>query len=142
MIEGVWDYKYDFCLKIEPPRTTAQQKKVSTVGGKVRFYEPKDLASARTVLLEELAKYKPSKPISGLVYLKVSWNFKTGNKKLDGKFKVSRPDTDNLQKLLKDCMTSVGFWKDDAQVVMEYVDKRWSSIGGIYIQVLGSKALG
>ena len=30
---------------------------------------------------------------------------------------VTKPDTDNLQKLLKDCMTKCGFWKDDAQVV-------------------------
>jgi Holliday junction resolvase RusA-like endonuclease len=28
--------------------------------------------------------------------------------------------------MLKDCMTDVGFWKDDAQVVKETVEKRWS----------------
>lgn len=138
----VWHYKYDFCLRIDPPRTTAQQKKVTTVGGKVRFYEPKDLAKARVALLEELSKHRPSYPIDGLVYLKVSWNFKTTNKKLEGKFKVTRPDTDNLQKLLKDCMTSVGFWIDDAQVALEYVDKRWAKVGGIYIQVLGCADMG
>ncbi len=35
-------------------------------------------------------------------------------------------DTDNLQKMLKDCMTEVGFWNDDAQVVVEHVEKLWS----------------
>ena len=38
-------------------------------------------------------------------------------------YRVSRPDTDNLQKLLKDCMTKTGFWKDDSQVVIEQCTK-------------------
>ena len=28
--------------------------------------------------------------------------------------------------MLKDCMTRCGFWKDDAQVVREHVEKKWS----------------
>lgn len=39
---------------------------------------------------------------------------------------MTRPDTDNLEKMLKDCMTEVGFWKDDALVVSETVYKIWS----------------
>ena len=33
----------------------------------------------------------------------------------DGEYRTTKPDTDNLQKLLKDCMTATGFWTDDAQ---------------------------
>ena len=41
-----------------------------------------------------------------------------------------------LQKMLKDCMTRCGFWKDDAQVARETVEKRWSDDpAGIYIEV-------
>jgi Holliday junction resolvase RusA-like endonuclease len=39
---------------------------------------------------------------------------------------VTKPDTDNLEKLLKDCMTEVGFWNDDAQVVKEIAEKVWT----------------
>ena len=40
-----------------------------------------------------------------------------------------------LQKLLKDCMTTVGFWKDDALVASEIVEKFWARIPGIYIKI-------
>lgn len=36
-------------------------------------------------------------------------------------WRVTKPDTDNLQKMLKDCMTLTGFWNDDAQVVVDYL---------------------
>ena len=50
--------------------------------------------------------------------------------------RLNRPDTDNLQKLLKDCMTRVGFWRDDAQVCRETVTKRWTRTRpGIRIEV-------
>ena len=44
-------------------------------------------------------------------------------------------DTDNLQKLLKDCMTDLEYWKDDAQVASEIVEKFWSDTVGIYVKV-------
>lgn len=47
----------------------------------------------------------------------------------------TRPDTDNLQKLLKDVLTGLGFWKDDALVAVEHVDKRWADRPGIYIKI-------
>ena len=60
-----------------------------------------------------------------------------GKSHKNGEWRVSRPDTDNLQKLLKDCMTRVGFWKDDAQVCREEVTKRWSRLRpGILIKVV------
>ena len=59
----------------------------------------------------------------------------------EGTYRVTRPDTDNLQKLLKDTMTQVGFWKDDAQVCKETVTKRWSrEQPGIYIKVVSLDA--
>ena len=50
-------------------------------------------------------------------------------------YRTTKPDTDNLQKLLKDCMTDVGFWKDDAQVASEICEKFWAEIPGIWIRV-------
>ena len=63
--------------------------------------------------------------MDGPVALLVDWHFATKSHK-EGTYRVTRPDTDNLQKLLKDCMTHVGFWKDDAQVCREEVTKRWA----------------
>jgi len=54
---------------------------------------------------------------------------------------------EQMQKLLKDCMTAVGFWEDDAQVCSELVEKRWvrgirfgGTASGIWIQVREMKA--
>lgn len=52
-----------------------------------------------------------------------------------GEYRITKPDTDNLNKMLKDCMTSVGFWNDDCQVVEEHIGKYWSNVPGIYIEV-------
>ena len=48
---------------------------------------------------------------------------------------TTKPDTDNLQKLLKDVMTDLGFWKDDALVASEIVEKFWAERPGIFIYV-------
>ncbi len=53
----------------------------------------------------------------------------------NGQYKHTKPDTDNLQKLLKDCMTELGFWKDDALVASELVQKFWGEKTGIYINI-------
>ena len=64
------------------------------------------------------------------------WLFPKGKRHKHNEWRITKPDTDNLEKLLKDCMTQVGFWKDDAQVVKEVVEKRWSDEPtGISIQI-------
>jgi crossover junction endodeoxyribonuclease RusA len=56
----------------------------------------------------------------------VIWRFPKGKSHKHNEWRITKPDTDNLEKMLKDCMTEVGFWKDDAQVVVEHVEKVWS----------------
>lgn len=115
----------NFFMEIEPPKTTAQEKKICVVGGRPRFYEPAKLKAAKLQLMTELKKFAPKEPLRGAVSLRCTWIFtkKTLPKKEGYEYRVSRPDTDNLQKLLKDCMTKTGFWKDDSQVVIELCTK-------------------
>ena len=56
-------------------------------------------------------------------------------KRNDGEYKATKPDTDNLIKMLKDEMTKAGFWKDDALVASEIVEKFWAETPGIYVEV-------
>ncbi len=125
----------EFFLSIVPPTVTHQQKKAAVIGGKPRFYEPPRLAAARQLLTLSLLPHRPKEPCTGPVRLSVRWCFPKGRHK-EG-WKTTRPDTDNLQKLLKDCMTGVGFWKDDALVCVEHVEKVWSGKPGIIIRVEG-----
>lgn len=125
----------EFFLDFTPPTVTHQQKKVAIRGGRPRFYEPPRLAAARETLTLHLKRHKPQEPFTGPVRLFVRWCFPRGRHK-EG-WKTTRPDTDNLQKLLKDCMTDVGFWKDDALVCSEIVEKFWAEKPGVFIRVEG-----
>lgn len=124
----------NFFIPGQPPRTTAQEKAARVVNGKPVFYEPQKLKAARQQLMAGLRVHRPKEPLDGAVYLEVEWRFDAGKSHTDGTWKTTRPDTDNLEKLLKDCMTRSGFWHDDAQVVCEVVLKKWSRYPGIRIR--------
>ena len=125
----------EFFIAMIPPTITHQEKKVHVVNGRPRFYEPDELKAARQKLTAYLGQHAPEEPYQGGIQLIVKWCFPTKGRHKDGEYRITKPDTDNLQKLLKDCMTSVGFWSDDAQVASEIVEKFWAEIPGIYIRV-------
>lgn len=123
-------------LKMNPPTVTAQMHKVSMIHGRPVFYDPPKVRDARMQLRLNLRIYKPKSPLEGALELKTVWLFPRGKSHKHGQWRVTRPDTDNLQKLLKDCMTAEGFWTDDAQVVRETAEKKWSDEPcGIAIEV-------
>ena len=124
----------DFFISCDPPTVTAQEKQVTVKNGKPIFYEPKRLKEAKESLTGWLAPHRPVKPLEGAVYLEVHWYFQPTRGHQDGSWRTTRPDTDNLEKMLKDCMTRCGFWEDDAQVVYEKVTKMWSRDPGIRIR--------
>jgi len=124
----------DFFLPMDPPRATAQEHQVRVIHGRPMFYDPPRLKDAKTKLRLALRRHKPSLPLQGAVKLTVVWRFKKGRYK-DGELKITKPDTDNLQKMLKDCMKAEGFWTDDAQVAIETVVKIWSAKPGIEIEI-------
>lgn len=124
-----------FFLPIIPPTVTHQEKKIGVAHGKPYTYEPDKLKDARQKLTSHLAKHVPEQPFKGAVRLLVKWCFPVTGKHQNGEYKTTKPDTDNLQKLLKDVMTDLKFWKDDALVASEIIEKFWADIPGIYIEV-------
>lgn len=125
----------EFFMPMIPPTVTHQQKKVTITNGKPIFFEPAELKAARMKLESHLSKNVPNRKYMRSVRLVTKWCFPITGKHTDGEYKYTKPDTDNLQKLLKDCMTKCGYWKDDALVVSEIIEKFWASIPGIYIRI-------
>lgn len=125
----------EFFIPMVPPTITHQEKKVRVVNGKPIFYEPEKLKTARQKLMAYLGYHVPEEPFHTGVQLVTKWCFPRGRRHKDGDYRLTKPDTDNLQKLLKDCMTVIGFWDDDALVASEVVEKFWAEIPGIYIKV-------
>lgn len=125
----------EFFLPMIPPTVTHQEKKIKVINNKPVVYEPSELKAARAKLEAHLAAHAPAQPYTSAVRLLVKWCFPITGKHVDGEYKATRPDTDNLQKLLKDVMTHLGYWKDDALVASEIVEKFYSDIPGIYVQI-------
>ena len=51
------------------------------------------------------------------------------------KYNVTRPDSDNAQKILQDVMTQLGFWHDDAQLAVTMTSKYYSSVPCLTIMI-------
>lgn len=124
--------RLEFFMPVIPPTATHQEKKWRVVKGKPVSYDPPEVQAARSKLTDYLAGHRPDRPLEGGIRLLVKWCFPRG-KHRDGEYRITRPDTDNLNKLLKDCMTAAGFWKDDAQVASEICEKFWAEVPGLYI---------
>lgn len=113
-------------LPINPPTATAQMKGVRVVHGHPHFFEKKEVAQAKAILKDQLLKFVPDEPIKGAVRIDVTFAFGTKDKKkLRNEYRTTRPDLDNLFKGLADCMTELGFWDDDSQIVSILLRKLW-----------------
>lgn len=115
------------------PTTTHQMKQINFKNKTI--YEPPELKAARSTLMAHVGQFSIGEPLAGPLRLTVKWLFPITGKHHDGQYKDTKPDTDNLNKLLKDCMTDLGFWKDDAQVASEIIEKFWAEKTGIYIRI-------
>ena len=125
----------EFFASMIPPTVTHQEKQVAVWKGKPRFYDPPQLKEARAKLKAYLAPYRPDVPYEDGVRLIVRWCFPLTGIHNDGEYRVTKPDTDNLQKMLKDVMTDLHFWRDDALVCSELVEKFWAKHPGIYVRI-------
>lgn len=109
-------------------------KRVKVYNGKPIFYESDELKAARSLFESRLSKHVPDRPIEGPIRLVTKWCF--GKQKCAApEWKTTKPDTDNLIKLFKDCMTELNYWHDDAQVCSEITEKYWNPVTGIWVHI-------
>ena len=123
-----------FFMPMIPPTVTAQERRVTMRHGKPVIYDSPEIKDAKSKICSGLIGHRPEKPYKSAVRLVVKWCFPKGRHR-NGEYKATPPDTDNLQKMLKDCMTECGFWTDDALVASEICEKFYTDITGIYIKV-------
>lgn len=118
MKEGKMLKVFISCEKL--PKATAQQKGVSIAkNGKPHFYEKKKVTSARKFYadaIREEMKRAGWETCEGPVFVSMGFLF-TQKTKPKTEFKTTRPDLDNLMKLVLDAATDAGAWRDDALIV-------------------------
>lgn len=129
-----------FFLPMNPPTVTHQDKELHAYlkNGQPRavLHDSARLLDAKAKLRSALLPHRPPQPFQGPVRLVVKWCFADPEgRHRNGEYKTSKPDTDNLEKALKDQMTRLGFWRDDAQVASEVAEKFWADIPGVFIFV-------
>lgn len=127
--------KISFFLPMEIPSATHQEKKITIRNGKPIVYEPEKVKMARSKFMAALHPFVPDRPYTGAVRLSTTWVYTSTPSHPASSWKTTKPDTDNLVKLLKDVMTDLGFWTDDALVACEEIQKFYLDKPGIYIEI-------
>lgn len=131
-----------FTLPIIP---TAQARPRVAVRGKfAQAYKTKDQQANERTLEAWLKDYQPEKPLHGPLVLEFvaalpvprSASKKAREAMLRGyELPAKKPDLDNLAKQLKDSMTRMQFWHDDAQVVCLRCEKVFAEVGRWDVEV-------
>lgn len=124
----------------ENPKGTAQMKGTSFQGGKIHHYEKKEIRELRALYHHEIFKFfytnKMQVPhFDGAVYFSVTFTYSIKDKKRWGQPKTSRPDADNIVKLLLDVCTDLEMWPDDAVVADLHVRKLWGDKPSVRITI-------
>ena len=100
------------------------------------LHDSPELKQTRAKLHAHLAPHAPEKPIPAgrPVRLLVKWCFPAEGRKTAAGAPKNRTPT-IWKKALKDEMTRLHFWADDAQVCSEIVEKFWSDPCGVFVRV-------
>jgi Holliday junction resolvase RusA-like endonuclease len=135
-----------FFIKCNPPKHTAQAssrilKNIKTGKFFIGKQENSLAAQAKNELIALMAQYAPDHPIDGPIELVVRWCYPfrasepKKNRAAGWRHCDTRPDIDNICKMLLDCMTRLGFWQDDSQVARLEFGKYWAYQPGIEIDL-------
>ena len=120
------------------PTATSQQKGEMVRNGRVVHFKKKNVREAEEILEYRLRNWKKLnelETISGPVRMKINWEFPTKDKKKIYTPKVTRPDLDNMAKLLIDCIVRTGILQDDSIIFELMLEKSWTREGDGVIEV-------
>lgn len=121
------------------PYVTSQEKGINFNQRKV--YEKPEVAAMRYEYALQIRRVlrlrgEDVPTFQKAVRLKVTFYFKTADRRAWGRLKVSKPDCDNAIKLLQDVMADLGFFVGgDQQVAVLVVKKFWASSARVKIDV-------
>lgn len=124
----------EFFRSFTPPTATPQQRRFNRRGG---FLPPRAKLAA-AVWQAAVEPYAPEQPIEGPVRLLVTLTWphtRLSRPRGPAVPKTTRPDGDNLLKMLKDVLTKCRFWHDDAQVYSETIERFYGEIPGMFLKI-------
>jgi Holliday junction resolvase RusA-like endonuclease len=125
--------RLEFFMPMVPPTLTFQDKQSIVVKGRGLLVDTPELKAVKAKLRAHLAKHVPAEPFTGPVRVVSKWCWPCeGTDHVNGEYRISKPDADNLSKLLHDLMEKLGYFVNDSQV-MPVPEKFWADVPGIYV---------
>lgn len=122
-------------VRMEPPHTTAQQRRWTRTG---YTFLPQKVRDAAKSYRDAFETYRPDTPIDGALRVDVLFVYSTKDKQKAGRYKRTKPDNDNACKLLLDQLSSargVGIISDDARIADLHAVKRWGEVGSVSVTI-------
>jgi Holliday junction resolvase RusA-like endonuclease len=116
--------------------------------GKARIYEAGTAEGWKGQIALAMMGHLPAEPVEGPVKVNCRFIFPRpkNHYRTNGKLKdwapwyhTAKPDRDNLDKAVLDCLTQLGVWKDDKQVASGKISKEYVSalypIPGMFLEI-------
>lgn len=136
----------------ENPPTVTSQEKGETIRYKwivrngrrvsvpyIHHFEKPEVTRTRNFYIDAIIRHGyglPERRFEGPCQAKITFGFKARRKKDIGKLKDTKPDCDNMNKLLQDVLAYIGFFKvGDQQIGDLRVIKKWSEAPFISIEI-------
>ena len=136
----------DFTLNMIPPKHTAQGSSIILKNRKTgRFFigrkNDSNASLTKKELLYRVIPFRPTKPLESPLKCEIEWVYPwrvsetKKNKEKGFMWCNTRPDCDNITKMMWDVLTQAGFWKDDGLVSKLVFSKKWAKKSYIRIRI-------
>ena len=113
----------------------------------VRMYDAGTAEGWKGLIAVAAREHLPLEPLQGPIQVSITFfferpksHYRTG--KHAGELRpdaplwhTSKPDRDNLEKAVLDCLTTIGMWKDDCQVCDGMIRKRFDKTGWMVVSI-------
>lgn len=109
-----------FYIKGDIPTCTAQERRI--VWNRRMTYLPEKVKAAKKNYYNASIKHAPAEPLDEALEVEYNFHFYQKNGKI-GQYKTTKPDCDNLAKLLTDSLADAGFFVNDSRISKLVVTK-------------------
>ncbi len=123
-----------FFISGDVPTCTAQERRI--VWSRRMTYLPEKVKTAKKNYYNASIKYAPVKPLDEALEVEYNFHFYQKNGKI-GQYKMTKPDCDNLAKLLTDSLADAGFFINDSRISRLVVTKDFVEDGqqGVNVKI-------
>lgn len=138
-----------FFVNCDPPKSLSKNNKRAFLNkktGRAVVVNSDRQTEAKATILQLFAQHAPEAPLTGPVVLSLVFMYpfpkSTSKRELaeGARPMVVKPDADGIASGVMDCLTTLRFWLDDAQVYCLHVEKWQSAKSGILVEITEDKS--